>query len=75
MKQRLTKPLHYASGYTLDLYCDHHNDDHGFNAGPTTYFGETFAECAKQARKEGWVLHKDQTATCPKCTGRKYHAV
>lgn len=59
----------YASGYTLDLYCDHQNDNHRFNEFPWQYTGETFAECARAAKRNGWKLHhKLRTATCPKCT-------
>lgn len=60
--------MQYASCYSLDLYCDHVNDKHGWDSFPNQYIGETFGKCAKQARKEGWVIHtKTRTATCPMC--------
>lgn len=60
--------MQYASGYSLDLYCDRPNSDHGFNEFPHQFNGETFSECAKEARKAGWRFHrKTRTATCPKC--------
>lgn len=62
-------PIQYASGYCLDLYCDRINPKHPYGSFPNQYTGETFGECAKAARKEGWVLHrKTRTATCPTCT-------
>ncbi len=60
--------MQYASGYSLDLYCDAPGN-HDFNdVFPHQYVGETFAECVKQAKKYGWKIHyKTRTATCPKC--------
>lgn len=75
MKTKLKTPTMYASGYSLDLYCDHENDAHP--KGPVypmrmkEFFGETFADCARQARAAGWkVRKKTRTATCPCCTGK-----
>lgn len=68
MKRLRDDPTCYASGYSLDLYCDHVNDRHGFDEFPHNFTGETFSECAKEARKRGWVFHTSKrTATCPKC--------
>lgn len=61
-------PLHYAGCYSLDLYCDHKNEDHSFEEFPHQFTGRTFDDCAKPARKRGWQFHRDGTATCPKCT-------
>jgi hypothetical protein len=67
VKYKLADPLHYASGYTLDLYCDHHNTEHEFGR-ITSYYGNTFSDCARQARADGWKIHREtHTATCPKC--------
>lgn len=64
--------MQYAGCYTLHLYCDRVNDAHGFDAFPHEFTGETFGECAKVARKRGWIIHKStRTATCPKCTKAK----
>lgn len=57
-----------ASGYSLHLYCDQENPAHGFTQFPHQYTGETRAECVKQARKEGWVFHRDGKHSCPQCT-------
>lgn len=62
----------YASGYALDLYCDHNNSRHGFDEFPHTFTGETFGECVKSARRRGWVIRTaTRTATCPKCSGKR----
>ena len=66
MPTRKKEPLQYASGYSLDLYCDsdlpywEHDHIGQFNA-------QTFGQCAKEARQSGWKIHKDRTATCPLC--------
>lgn len=78
---RSADPTQYASGYTLDLYCDHlsprdfsagiRDTIHRWDEFPHQFMGETFAECAQQARRRGWAIHQhDRTATCPKCSGR-----
>jgi hypothetical protein len=66
-------PTQYACGYTLDLYCDRQTKEYMHNSDfPHSFFGETFADCARQARARGWVIHrKTRTATCPRCTIRK----
>ena len=56
-----------VGGYTLDLYCDHKNKDHEYNEFPHTYYEQLGSLCRKNARRDGWILHKDGTATCPKC--------
>lgn len=66
-----------VSGYTLDLYCDckdclnnlgiayneayhrYYNTQCGFSG----YTGETYAECAGRARKDGWQIGRDRK-TC-----------
>lgn len=64
-------PLQYAAGYSLDLYCRLGNPSGGRVGHEDTFFGRTFGECAKQARATGWVIHRDRTATCPKCKRTK----
>lgn len=66
---RKNAPLPYAGAYSLHLYCDRVNvQAHPFDTGFAEYVGETLGECLKQARQRGWVIHKDRTATCPRCT-------
>ena len=74
-----------AACYSMDLYCDNLKgpdpltvaetpDDgvHSFNEFPHQFTGETFAECARQARELGWVFKRDRmTVLCPKCSGKK----
>jgi hypothetical protein len=69
-KHLLARPNLYAGGYSLDLYCDHANTDHGWNEFPHNFYGQTFGECAKAARQTGWTIRRTRTATCPKCNGR-----
>lgn len=73
MPRKRDDPLQYASGYSLDLYCDHEYTEgecqrHAFNEFPHQYNGETFSQCAKAARSQGWKINvRDRTATCPAC--------
>lgn len=72
-----------VAGYTMDLYCRHSEtrtcrdprspggsascgDSNGWE-----YVGQTFSECAKQARAEGWRFNRDNDVTCPYCTGKR----
>ena len=70
---------HISSGYTIDLYCRNENNgcacpeylgnepqDMVATEGPHCYY-----EARKEARRRGWTLHKDGTATCPYCNGKK----
>lgn len=78
MPKRMDNPTNYASGYTLDLYCDSEYlagdlNKHGWNEFPHQFMNETFRKCAAEARRRGWVIHQsDRTATCPKCSGKKH---
>jgi uncharacterized paraquat-inducible protein A len=58
---------HVASGYTLHLYCKWENVGHVWDEFPHEYFHEHRAKAWAAARKAGWIVHKDRTATCPKC--------
>lgn len=54
-------------GYTVDLYCDG-DGPHGYREDTASFGGETYQDCAKQARAQGWRLSHDRTrALCPKC--------
>ena len=67
-KGKLQFPTKYASGYSLDLYCDHYNAAHDWEEFPHQYTGESFAECARLAVRDGWIIRKtSRTATCPRC--------
>ncbi len=49
-----------TSGYTLALYCDCKKcKEHGYRyQEKAEYVGETFSECAKQAREDGWTISR-----------------
>lgn len=52
-----------TSGYTMELICDcakckSTNNYHNIVRGE--FAGESYTECAKQARKDGWVLSRDK---------------
>jgi len=63
----LPYPNYYAAGYTLHLYCKYLNADHEFDEFPHEYFGHYGPEVFRGARQQGWIIHRDRTATCPKC--------
>lgn len=64
----LPNPEKCPGGYVLHLYCRYANDDHGFREFPWEMVDdETYAQAAKTSRAAGWLLHRDRTATCPKC--------
>ena len=63
----LPHPNYYASGYTLHLYCKYLNAEHEFDEFPHEFFDQHGPVTFSQARAHGWIIHKDRTATCPKC--------
>ena len=69
MKEVL-EPNYLAGGYTLHLYCKYENDKHDWNEFPHEYVEDSKnckAICFRYARKDGWIIHRDSSATCPKC--------
>lgn len=65
---KLIDPMPCPGSYTLDLYCDHDNPDHTRCEFPHE-IGDAVSESEARriARSLGWKLHRDGTATCPKC--------
>ena len=63
----LDNPNYLASGYTLHLYCKWLNEDHVYGEFPHQYTGEHGPAVFRKARQRGWIIHRDRTATCPKC--------
>jgi len=70
---RLKSPNVYSGGYLLHIYCDQEgcyglasicNSERGF-----LEIGDqpTKSKSMRVARKIGWKIHKDGTATCPYC--------
>lgn len=58
--------------YSLDLYCD--GPAHpSYPTDPANYTGRTYSECARYARRDGWVIDKRREgrecgyALCPAC--------
>ena len=69
--RKLENPDYCPGVYDLALYCDHENDEHGLDEFPHEIVEfQTRREAYSHARKAGWKLHKDNTATCPKCVKR-----
>ena len=67
-----------VGGYSLDLYCENDEISHyllpsgiylvGNTEVKHQYAGNTFIECARQARKDGWKINtKNHTCICPVC--------
>jgi hypothetical protein len=73
-----------AGAYTLDLYCDlritvediaggfDKNPNHGHREFPHQFVGDTYGECKKQAKKNGWKVGRwGEQDLCPKCAKAK----
>jgi hypothetical protein len=64
--------------YTLNLYCDtpgcQLSLEKRYSGQPVPqYTGETYGECARKARVDGWQLSADrQVATCPACCNQRH---
>lgn len=63
---RLPEPNQYAGCYELHVYCDQQECTRW---GLGQFQGDTAGEACKVARKRGWRIHSDRTATCPVCMG------
>jgi hypothetical protein len=58
--------------YSLDLYCENENHVPRFpgddRPGLGEFLGRTRSQCARQARKLGWVINfKTGKCHCPEC--------
>jgi hypothetical protein len=64
----LERPEYCPAAYSLHAYCKYENASHGFNEFPHEPEGcETYGEALSALRSYGWIMHRDGTATCPKC--------
>lgn len=64
----LERPERCPGAYVLHLYCRYENPAHGHREFPwEPEFCQTRGEAVTQARQAGWIVHRDDTATCPKC--------
>lgn len=67
-----------VGGYTIHLYCDdpRHDAEYILSLGRAEYLdatfnGNTYNDCARQARKKGWILsHNRQSCICPNHSGK-----
>jgi hypothetical protein len=64
--QLLTSPVPCPHGYTIDMYCKWANPAHEWGK-EESFYGRDRGDVFRQLREVGWVLHKDNTATCPLC--------
>lgn len=55
----------------MDLYCRHKDRVHPYGYLPHQFSGHTEDFCKRQARKRGWVFHRDGKVSCPICVGAK----
>lgn len=63
-------PVNYAGCYSLDLYCKYESAQHRHGEFPHSYTSESGEGARAQARRVGWLIHRDRTATCPKCAAQ-----
>jgi len=57
-----------ASGYSMHLYCEIEGAEHGYGDGQAQFDGETWADCARQARQLGWKINKQRReCICSSC--------
>ena len=64
----LPNPFCCPGSYDLHLYCRYENEAHSFEEFPWEIGDfQTYREAARWAKGQGWILHPDKTATCPKC--------
>lgn len=52
-----------AANYTMHLYCDCEECASHMWTTPTNilHIGETWADCAKEAKEDGWKISRDRT--------------
>lgn len=61
------RPRKIDSAYKADFFCKYQNRAHVEGEFPVHLEGESWGDTISKARKLGWVVHRDHTATCPKC--------
>ena len=61
------RPKKIDSAYKADFYCKYNNRAHVEGEFPLHLEGESWGDTIRKARDLGWVVHRDHTATCPKC--------
>jgi len=68
MRPLLDDPLKCSRGYSMDVYCKYKHEHMWMKEH--SYSGESLHDCLRQARKDGWIIHRDWTATCPDCADK-----
>lgn len=64
---------HCPGCYVMHFYCKYENPEHPYQSqNPGHYMEEadqveTRTAAIRQMRKAGWLYHRDNTATCPRC--------
>ena len=66
MLKLVSAPVPCPYGFSIDMYCKWDNPAHEWGQ-IVNFYGRDRAETFRQFRAAGWVLHKDNTATCPQC--------
>lgn len=65
------RPEFCPSAYSFHAYCKYENPDHAFDEFPHEPNAvQTYGEAVRALRSYGWIIHRDNTATCPKCAKR-----
>lgn len=65
-----------AACYSMDLYCRFDEclptmiPEYRV-ASRSTFTGETWGDCKRQAQRDGWVFGRDGDVTCPTCATAK----
>jgi len=70
MSERRLKdnPQVVVEGWALDLYCRYNVDVvHDMDSWGVSIGGFSKSDARAEAKALGWVIHRDRTATCPKC--------
>lgn len=67
------QPMYHAGGYVLHLYCKYEHPEELQDTLFAEYCTEgknAYSDARNLARKDGWILHKDGSCTCPKHSGK-----
>lgn len=63
----LSNPNGVTAGFDVHLYCKYKSDRHAWDEFPHQICEPTETQSRKAIKRAGWVWHRDNTATCPKC--------
>ncbi len=65
---RRADALPIVEGWAMDLYCQYSLDiRHDMTTHGVSYGGNDRADARRQAKADGWILHRNGFATCPRC--------